>query len=226
MRRDWRVPYDGEALARLRDLVDRCRATGMELAWCVSPGLSIRYSDETDLVSLGDKISSVAELGVTMFGLLLDDIPRELQHPEDMAAFPDLVQAHVHVVRRVHADLPPQARLTVCPTVYCGTGTERYLADLASGIDPGIGIFWTGRAICSATLDLADAEVVARSTGRRVTYWDNYPVNDVSMGYELHIGPYRGRDPRLWRASDGIVSNGMELFEASKIPIRDHRRLL
>jgi hyaluronoglucosaminidase len=38
------------------------------------------------------------------------------------------------------------------------------------------------------------------------------------MGYELHIGPYRGRDPLLWRASAGIVANGMELFEASLIP--------
>ena len=39
------------------------------------------------------------------------------------------------------------------------------------------------------------------------------------MRFELHIGPYRGRDPHLWRASDGIVANGMELFESSKIPI-------
>ena len=38
------------------------------------------------------------------------------------------------------------------------------------------------------------------------------------MGYELHIGPYRGRDPLLWRSSTGIVANGMELFEASLIP--------
>jgi hyaluronoglucosaminidase len=38
------------------------------------------------------------------------------------------------------------------------------------------------------------------------------------MGYELHIGPYRGRDPQLWRSAVGIVANGMELFEASKIP--------
>jgi len=38
------------------------------------------------------------------------------------------------------------------------------------------------------------------------------------MGFELHIGPYRGRDPQLWRASRGVITNGMELFEASKIP--------
>ena len=139
--------------------------------------------------------------------------------PGDQAAFADLVAAHVHVVGRVFAALAPDARLIVCPTVYWGNGRERYLVDLADGIDPRIGIFWTGRAICSATLDLADAEVFSVTTHRPVTYWDNYPVNDVAMTYELHIGPYRGRDPQLWRAADGIVANAMELFEASSIPI-------
>ena len=38
------------------------------------------------------------------------------------------------------------------------------------------------------------------------------------MGFELHIGPYRGRDPQLLRKAFGVVANGMELYEASKIP--------
>jgi hyaluronoglucosaminidase len=66
---------------------------------------------------------------------------------------------------------------------------------------------------------LADAEAFARVTGRPPLYWDNYPVNDVAMGYELHIGPYRGRDPELWRSSAGVVANGMELVESSKIAL-------
>ena len=56
------------------------------------------------------------------------------------------------------------------------------------------------------------------TTGRPPLFWDNYPVNDVAMGFELHIGPYRGRDPQLCRAARGVISNGMELYEASKIP--------
>ena len=186
--------------------------------YCISPGLDMRYSDEADLAILGDKLRSVAALGVDDFGLLLDDIPRDLQHPEDRAAFDDLASAHVHVANRVFAGLGPGKRLTVCPTVYWGTGTEPYLVRLGAGIDPRIDLFWTGRAICSPTLDLADAATFARSTNRPVTYWDNYPVNDVAMCYELHIGPYRGRDPLLWRAATGIIANGMELFESSRIP--------
>jgi hyaluronoglucosaminidase len=38
------------------------------------------------------------------------------------------------------------------------------------------------------------------------------------MTEELHIGPYRERDPHLFRACCGIVANGMEYAESSKIP--------
>ncbi len=218
LRRDWRLPYDGVWLTRLRELLDQCRAHDMRLTWCVSPGLSMRYSDDADLDALSAKLESVAGLGVDSFGLLLDDIPRDLRHAEDRAAFADLAEAHAHVVRRVAERLAPGAHLVVCPTAYRGTGTEDYLVRLAAGIDPRIDLFWTGRAICSPTLDLVDAAVFTRATLRPPLYWDNYPVNDVAMGYELHIGPYRGRDPLLWRSSAGIVANGMELFEASRIP--------
>ena len=219
MRRDWRTPYDGDGLGRLTELLAACRTNGMRLMYCISPGLDICYSDEADMAALRDKLAGVVALGIDSFGLLLDDIPRHLQHAQDRAAFGDLAAAHAHVGNRLFADLGPGIRLTVCPTVYWGTGNEPYLVRLGEGLDARIGLFWTGRAICSATLDLADAATFARSTNRPATYWDNYPVNDVAMSYELHIGPYRGRDPHLWRAAEGIVANGMESFESSKIPL-------
>ena len=216
VRRDWRTPYRGDDLERLAELVAQCRRLNVELVYCLSPGLSIRYSDDADLDALCHKLASVAALGVTSFGLLLDDIPLELQHPADCAAFADLAEAHIHVVGRVFERLDG-ASLVVCPTVYRGSGSEQYLARLGPAIDPRIDLFWTGRAICSPTLDLPDAATFAETTGRRATYWDNYPVNDVAMTFELHIGPYRGRDPQLWRAARGVIANGMELYEASKI---------
>ena len=219
VRRAWRTAYDGPALSRLGELVERCRAVGMELTWCISPAPSIRYSDPAELDTLMVKIGSVRSLGVTRFGLFLDDIPMELLYPEDRETFSDLAEAHVALISQAFAALPDGAHLIVCPTVYRGTGTEAYLATLGQRIDPRIDLYWTGRAICSPTLDLADAAVFTRTANRPPTYWDNYPVNDVAMSYELHIGPYRGRDAQLWRSSTGIVANGMELFEASRIPL-------
>ena len=218
VRRAWREAYTGDDLQRLTELVERCAAHGIEFVYCLSPGLSIRYSDPGDIEALSAKFSSVAALGVRTFGLLLDDIPTDLQHQADRATFPDLAGAHVHLVNQVAARLGPDRALVVCPTVYWGRGDEPYLARLGAGIDPRIDVFWSGRAICSPTLDLDDAERFAATTGRPPMFWDNYPVNDVAMGFELHIGPYRGRDPELGRTARGVISNGMELFEASKIP--------
>ncbi|MEA2576834.1 MAG: hyaluronoglucosaminidase [Chloroflexota bacterium] len=217
VRRAWREPYRGDDLDRLTELIDCCRRHGVELVYCVSPGLSIQYSGDGDLEALAAKLSSVAALGVRRCGLLLDDIPPELQHGADRAMFGTLAEAHAHLIRRVFERLEDGSSLVVCPTVYWGRGDEPYLAAIGEAIDPRVELFWTGRAICAATLDLADARTFARTTGRDPTYWDNYPVNDVAMSFELHIGPYRGRDPRLWEASRGVIANGMELFEASKI---------
>jgi hyaluronoglucosaminidase len=219
LRERWREPYDTGALDRFAELVGRCGAAELELTWCISPGLSIRYSDAADLAALQHKIASVLALGVRRVGLFLDDIPARLQHAQDLTAFDSLEAAHVKLANDVRAALPEGASLIVCPTEYWGRGTEPGLAALGAGLAADIDLFWTGRAVCSPTLELEDAQRFERTARRAPTYWDNYPVNDVAMGYELHIGPYRGRDPLLWQASRGIVANAMELFEASKIPL-------
>ena len=91
----------------------------------------------------------------------------------------------------------------VCPTVYWGTGEEQYVRRLGRGIPATIDIFWTGSAICSPTLTADAAAAFARTTLRPPMYWDNYPVNDVAMTHQLHIGPYRGREDILHRFAAG-----------------------
>ena len=103
VRRAWREAYTGDDLQRLTALVERCNAQGVDLVYCLSPGLSIRYSDPSDIEALSAKFSSVAALGVRKFGLLLEDIPTDLQHQADRATFPDLAAAHVHIVNQVAA---------------------------------------------------------------------------------------------------------------------------
>ena len=49
--------------------------------------------------------------------------------------------------------------------------------------------------------------------------WDNYPVNDLSMRDELHLGPLQGRDPKLPRAVYGYLSNPLLQEKLSFIPL-------
>jgi hyaluronoglucosaminidase len=219
VRRRWREPYDSAALARLGEVVAAGRAAGVDIAYAISPGLSIRYSSVADLNVLVAKLEQVAALGISSFALLLDDLPTELVHDEDRRAFVDLAQAHATLASLVAEDLGPARSLMVCPLVYHGTGEEPYLAQLAAALDPRVDIMWTGREICSHVLTVEDARRFEATAGRRPLYWDNYPVNDVAMGWELHIGPYLGRDRELGDASRGVLANPMELAEASKIPL-------
>lgn len=220
MRRDWARAYDADDLARIAELAETCAEHGAELVYCISPGLSIRYSSDADADALVAKLASVGALGVHRFGLLLDDIPARLQHDADLARFSSLAEAQSGLANSVFRALRERdstSTLIVCPTEYWGYGDEPYVAELGGALHPEVDLFWTGRAICSATLDVPDAETFARAAGRPPLYWDNYPVNDVAMGHELHVGPYRGRSPVLDTVSRGVIANGMELFESSKI---------
>lgn len=220
MRREWARPYDAADLERIAELVATGAQHGVEFVYCISPGLSIRYSSASDTEALVAKLATVRELGVRRFGLLLDDIPPRLQHDADLAAFESLAQAQTLLANTVFARLreaDAAATLAVCPTEYWGRGDEPYITELGGALDRHIDLFWTGRAICSPYLDVVDAERFARATGRPPLYWDNYPVNDVAMGHELHVGPYRGRAATLDTASGGVIANGMALFESSKI---------
>jgi len=221
-RRKWMELYPTPLLNSLEDLVHEADACGVAIAYGLSPGLSIRYSDRADVVRLVAKYRQVASLGVRQFHLLLDDIPETLQHPSDRAMFPDLANAHVELISQVRRALDeedPGVHLAVCPTVYHGKGDEPYVAALGANTDPRVDLMWTGRAICSPELDLADAALFARTTSRPVLYWDNYPVNDVAMTAELHLGAYRGRDPHLFRFSRGVIANPMDRPESSKIAL-------
>jgi hyaluronoglucosaminidase len=221
-RRRWRDPYPDDELHELAATVAVANEAGVTVSYGVSPGLSIRYSDRAEADRVVARFDEVAAVGVRDLVLLLDDIPDVLLHRADRDSYPDLVTAQLDLIDRVRGLLDqrdPRIGLTVCPTLYHGRGDEPYLRALGQGTDPRVDLLWTGRAICSPELDLADAASFTRTTSRPVLYWDNYPVNDVAMTAELHLGAYRGRDPHLFRFSRGVVANPMELPEASKVAL-------
>ncbi|MEI8095347.1 MAG: protein O-GlcNAcase [Spirochaetales bacterium] len=220
-RERWRDLYPDEALAPLVATAEACAREGLDFWYDLGPGLSMCYSSEADLELLVAKFDQLRLAGVRHFGLLFDDVPG-FQHQADAERFEVPAAAHAFVANQVFARLlarDPAVRLIVCPTEYNGKGDEPSISRLGLELDPRIRLFWTGPEICSRSLELADASLFARTTNRPVTYWDNYPVNDLAMAPELHLGPYQRRDPHLYRASDGLVANVMEYPEATKIAL-------
>jgi hyaluronoglucosaminidase len=218
----WRELYPADGFEELSRAFAAANDLDMDFWYTIGPGLSMAYSSDEDVEALEQKLLQIAELGIRHFGLLFDDIPEQLQHGSDLAKFATLPEAHASVANRIYQSLlarMPDLRFAVCPTQYFGAGNEPYITELGRLVDPRIEMLWTGPQICSRELRLQDAALLERTVSRPVLYWDNYPVNDCEMLHELHIGPYRGRDPHLYRAAIGVVANGMEYPESSKISL-------
>ncbi len=218
----WREPYSEAALARVAQIAAQTAACCMDFVYCVGPGLSMEYSNEKDFEAFVAKLRQVHALGVRKFGLLLDDIPEELQFDGDRARYADLAEAHVHLVNRLCEacrEMDDKVELVVCPVAYHGRGDAPSLVKLGRGVPAEVRLFWTGHDICSREITAADAALFEQSTGHKPLVWDNYPVNDANMANEMHLGPLLGRDPLLYRGCEGLVANPMSAAEASKIPL-------
>lgn len=227
---NWRDPLEPSQLAHFERLFLRGQKLGVNLAVCVSPGLSIQYSSASDLVALEHRLQQLAGLGIRSFGLLLDDIPPKLMNEADREKFANIAAAHSFLINETYRKLIESisdVELIICPLQYHGRGNEEYLTNLTQQIDKRIKVFWTGREICSEYLDSADARLFMENCHRNPFYWDNYPVNDVAMIHQLHVGPLENRETDLFKYSSGYVANPMDRVESSKfslITIGDYLR--
>ena len=107
----------------------------------------------------------------------------------------------------------------MCSSDLHGRGHESYIKEFGNALNPEIQLMWTGRQICSEYLESVDAKFFKNETSKEPFYWDNYPVNDVAMIHQLHVGPIEKRDKDLGKFSVGLVANPMEKFELSLISI-------
>lgn len=219
---NWRQPFQSEFLNTTEELIKIGRLNAIEIVTCVSPGLSVQYSDENDVDAVITRYKQLFDLGARHFGLLWDDIAWELQHQEDIDTYLSTAAAHADFTNRVWSKLvalDSEVSLTVCPMHYSGRGNEPYLKEIGSQLYSRINLMWTGRSIISEYLDISDAVIFERTTLRPPMYWDNYPVNDGGLQKNLYIGPIRGREVGLHKYSAGLLSNPMLQFEMSQIPL-------
>jgi hyaluronoglucosaminidase len=221
-RRSWQDPRPDSELVKLRELVSHATNKGITFGTAVSPGQTIIYSDPAELKALKGRLIQYLELGINLVGVFFDDIPNDFQSESDAKAFTSFAQAHAVLGNQLQEWLErdyPNAKLVICPTVYRGTGRENYLVEIGKLLNPKVHLLWTGIQICSYRLDVRDALIFKESAKRSPLYWDNYPVNDVAMVHELHIGPLRARESGLVEHSEGLLANPMTQAEASKIAL-------
>ena len=206
----WREPYTPSQLIEFRELADACRGCDTRFGFAMSPGLDIEYGSERDRDTLLAKLAPVTDAGVDWVVLALDDI----------APRPGLAAEQGALTGWLRDALEPSVRISVVPTEYVGTHPTPYLVELSAGLPPEVDVFWTGPTVCSPTITASNARAWRDAIGGRpLLLWDNYPVNDSVMEHELHLGPYRGRDPDLADVVDGVLCNPMIQPRASLVAL-------
>ena len=221
-RYDWRSALSEDFLSRVSELMMQGKRNGITVSVAISPGLTVEYSDARDVEAIMVRFKQLHSIGVREFGLFLDDIPARLQSEKDIAKFNTIMEAHSYYCNAVWGELKKldsENSLAICPMQYHGKATEEYITEFGSALDPYLSLIWTGREICSEYLDISDAKVFKTNTKHTPLYWDNYPVNDVAMLHELHVGPIEGREKGLENHSLGYFANPMDRFELSLISL-------
>jgi hyaluronoglucosaminidase len=227
-RERWREPYPHANAQRLDALIQHAQSRFVEFVFCISPGLSMVYSDPTEFDRLVAKLEAVRQRGVRAFGLLLDDIPEKLQHAADRRVYRSLAEAHAELANRLYRWLKeraPDGWLLVCPTYYHNLGEPPYVKALGERLERGISVLWTGAQVVSRTITPEDAELFKLAIRRKPFVWDNYPVNDYEPS-RLLMGSITGRAAETLKHLEGLVSNPMSQAEASKIALGTYADLL
>lgn len=231
-RERWSEPYpDGEWLSLLQ-LIRAAQERRVDFVYGFHPGKGLCFGAEEPLRRLISKAQRFYDAGVQTFAILFDDIPSQLERDDDQRLFDgSLAKAEGLWLRRALERQPAtweKVEWWICPSYYTedprlarmfGAFEPRFLETLAAHLPREVACLWTGPAVVSKKITSAHVRKIAKRVERPLILWDNYPVNDLSMSDEMHLGPLTGRDPRLPELVYGYLNNPLLQEELSFIPL-------
>ena len=230
-RERWQLPYPEPEWRELCGLIDAARSHGIDFVYGFHPGKDLCFAAPEPVRTLLDKAERLYDRGVRTFAVLFDDIPSHLTDAEDVRKFDgSLAKAEALWLETVLERQPAHwdAEWWFCPSYYT---PDPLLAQVFGEFEPGfpetvgrylpaqVACFWTGPKVVPRSITLADMEDIGERMGHRLLLWDNYPVNDLTMQDELHIGPLTGRDTRLPERVHAHLANPLLQEELSFVPM-------
>ena len=232
-RKLWRLPYPRAEWRQLVRLISQAKKNQIDFVYGFHPGEGLRFSDAKLVDILLQKARRFYDAGVRTFAVLFDDIPSRLSQAQDRRAFKNsLARAEGTWLAQIKSRQPPSwtaVEWWICPSYYSedallervfGRFESDFLETLAEHLPTQVACMWTGPAVVSQKITLAHARKIVNRIGQRpLLLWDNYPVNDLSMSDELHIGPLAGRDPRLPQSVYGYLNNPLLQENLGFVPL-------
>lgn len=213
-RDEWRVLYEGEAIARFKELIETSRQSHVDFVFAISPGLDFNFGGgyKKDFEALIKKCNQLYDLGIRDFAVLLDDIVVRKRTPTGHAR---LINDFQKKFCDAHDDVSDV--ITVFSEYYNTVITPEYTDIIGRSLDKRAKVMWTGESPSNINIKEHHMKNVNKKYGRNMMIWWNYPVNDYYPN-GLFIGPAVGLDKNLSDSISGFVSNPMNQSEASKIP--------
>lgn len=231
-RERWMMPYPAKQWRALLRLIGEAQKRDIDFVYGFHPGKGLSFTADKPIRTLLSKAQRFYDAGIRNFAVLFDDIPSRLTHTADRKHFKNsLARAEGTWLREIIARQPAswtEVEWWICPSFYSldpllvtvfGGFEPHFLEVLAEYLPPGVPCCWTGPSVVSPKLTLPHVQKIAKLIRRPLILWDNYPVNDLSMKEELHIGPLQNRDPRLPLAVYGYLNNPLLQEELSLIPL-------
>jgi hyaluronoglucosaminidase len=231
-RERWTEPYPRAEWRKLSQLVEHARRFHIDFVYGFHPGKGLCFAADKPVSLLLEKAQRFFDTGVRTFAVLFDDIPSRLERRRDREEFKgSLARAEGTWLQMIQARQPVSwkgVEWWICPSYYSpdpllarafGSFEERFLESLAQSLPEKTACFWTGPRVVPERITLAHVERIAARVRRSLILWDNYPVNDLSMSDELHIGPLEGRDARLPERVYGYLNNPLLQEELSFVPL-------
>lgn len=231
-RERWKEPYPPKQWRMLLQLMRAAARQNIDFVYGFHPGKGLRFCADSPLRVLLKKAQRFYDNGVCTFAVLFDDIPSRLEHARDRAHFANsLARAEGMWLSELQSRQPSSwkdVEWWICPSYYTpdpllarlfGVFEADFLDILSESLPPDVACLWTGPAVVPQRITAAHIRAIARRVKRPILLWDNYPVNDLSMSDELHIGPLRGRDPLLPRTLCGYLNNPLLQEALSFVPL-------
>ena len=231
-RERWQEPYPEPQWSQLKSLIALARDFSIDFVYGFHPGKGLCFGATEPIQWLLQKADLLYQAGVRIFTVLFDDIPSILEFPKDREQFQEsLAEAQGLWLARILDQQPAgwsDVAWWLCPSYYTedpllaqtfGAFEPSFLEKLARHLPPSVACFWTGPQVVSRTITLAQVREISQRIRHPVIIWDNYPVNDLSMNMEMHLGPLTGRDHRLPEGSYGYLNNPLLQPALSLIPL-------
>lgn len=231
-RERWQEPYPANEWRELSHLIQLAKRHRIDFVYGFHPGKGLCFSEKDPIDILLDKAKRFYRIGVRNFAVLFDDIPARLERQEDQEQFGgSLAKAEALWLKRILQQQPTSWRDVewwVCPSYYTedpllarmfGSFEPSFLEIFAFHLPESVACLWTGPRVVSKKISLAHVQKIGSRLHHRMILWDNYPVNDLAMRQEMHLGPLIERDPRLPKQVYGYLNNPLLQESLSFIPL-------